>query len=70
LKIDVEAEYDHFLGALLEQQIVLAVLGMPVHHLWAFPARQIGGKRYREVHAFTKEAGEIIFELQVSHDTV
>jgi len=65
LKIDAEAEYDRFLGALREQQIVLAVLGMPPRYLWAFPARLIGGKMYRQVHAFTKEAGEIIFELRV-----
>ena len=65
LTMDAEAEYDQFLDALREQQIVFAVLGMPVHHLWAFPARLIGGKRYRQVHAFTKEAGEIIFELRV-----
>lgn len=58
------SDYDQFLSALREQQIALAVLGMPVHHLWAFPARQIGGKSYRQVHAFT-EAGEIVFELRV-----
>jgi hypothetical protein len=55
---------DDFFDTLREQTATLAVLGMPVHHLWAFPPREIGGGIYRQVHAFT-ESEEIVFELRV-----
>jgi len=60
-----QPEYDQFLDPVREQQIVLAVLGLPVHHLYAFQAREIGGKMYRQVHAFTEMGQEIVFDLML-----
>jgi hypothetical protein len=50
-----------FLDSLRDQIIHLATLGLPPKYFWAFPAREIGGRVWREVHVFT-QAGEIVFE--------
>ena len=64
--MDVETKYDSFLDAIREQQIALAKLGLPVHHLYAYASREVNGREWRRVRAYTAEGQETVFDLLTS----